>query len=223
MSEQKVEAGTCVITQGEEGNFFYVVDTGAFDCFVRDKDHEDPGRLVLQYASHTTFGELALMYNAPRAATVKATADSVLWAMDRHTFRTLLLGRLAKKRVQFEEFVESVPLFKPMNAYERSSLADAFSENNYAAGDTIIAEGDTSDRQFYILSKGEAKGLKGGQQTATYSVHDFFGELVPLQGGARNATVQATTACTAVSIDSASFHRLLVPCKPIIQARASEY
>ena len=57
-----------------------------------DDGLEDPrGRLVLSYAQGSTFGELALMYNTPRAATIVASSDSVLWAMDRYTFRSLIL------------------------------------------------------------------------------------------------------------------------------------
>ena len=68
--------------------------SGTFECFVKKLDDglEDPrGRLVLSYAQGSTFGELALMYNTPRAATIVASSDSVLWAMDRYTFRSLIL------------------------------------------------------------------------------------------------------------------------------------
>ena len=68
--------------------------SGTFECFVKKADDglEDPrGRLVLSYAEGSTFGELALMYNTPRAASIVASSDSVLWAMDRETFRTVIL------------------------------------------------------------------------------------------------------------------------------------
>ena len=68
--------------------------SGTFECFVKRADDglEDPrGRLVLSYAEGSTFGELALMYNTPRAASIVASSDSVLWAMDRETFRTVIL------------------------------------------------------------------------------------------------------------------------------------
>jgi hypothetical protein len=68
--------------------------SGTFECFVKKADdgREDPrGKLVLTYAEGATFGELALMYNTPRAASIVASSDSVLWAMDRETFRTVIL------------------------------------------------------------------------------------------------------------------------------------
>ena len=50
------------------------------------------------YKDKGSFGELALMYDSPRAATVIATSDGLLWQMDRLTFRTVILnGALAQQ------------------------------------------------------------------------------------------------------------------------------
>ena len=108
MAETKVEGGKTIITQGEDGDFFYIVDSGAFDCFVKSADHDPPGKKVLEYKTGGAFGELALMYNTPRAASVIATEDALVWALDRLTFRTLLLQRMAKKRLTYENLVEQV-------------------------------------------------------------------------------------------------------------------
>ena len=96
MEEVKVAAGEAVIKQGDEGNHFYIVDSGTFDCYVKKPDDglEEPGKKVLDYCRGQTFGELALMYNTPRAASVVATSEAVLWAMDRETFRTVILQRM---------------------------------------------------------------------------------------------------------------------------------
>jgi cAMP-dependent protein kinase regulator len=64
MFEKKVPSGTVVIKQGEEGDNFYVVDCGKFDVFVNEKK-------VVEIHSGGSFGELALMYNTARAATVR--------------------------------------------------------------------------------------------------------------------------------------------------------
>merc|ERR1712232_349707 len=68
MKPQTVEQGDRLITQGEDGDFFYIVDEGSFDVFVQRGDNP-PGK-VFEYGPGGTFGELALMYNAARAATV---------------------------------------------------------------------------------------------------------------------------------------------------------
>jgi cAMP-dependent protein kinase regulator len=72
MFEKKVTADEVIISQGDEGDNFYVVDEGQFDVYVNDKK-------VVEIGPGGSFGELALMYNTPRAATVQATSDGVLW------------------------------------------------------------------------------------------------------------------------------------------------
>ena len=83
-----------VITQGDAtADFFYVIDHGACDVEV-------DGRCVATLRGGNSFGELELMYFAPRAATVRAVAETVLWVMDRVTFRALLVGGGSSKREQ---------------------------------------------------------------------------------------------------------------------------
>lgn len=58
-----------------------------------------------------SFGELALIYGTPRAATVKAKSDCKLWAIDRDTYRRILMGSTIRKRKLYEEFLNKVSLF----------------------------------------------------------------------------------------------------------------
>lgn len=67
METKEFSAGDVIIQQGSIGDYFYVLEEGSCDIF---KD----GVLVLQCSQGMGFGELALMYDAPRAATVKATS-----------------------------------------------------------------------------------------------------------------------------------------------------
>ena len=81
-----------------------------------------------QYDAGTSFGELALMYNTPRAATIIANTDSNLFAIERDVFRKLILQGYMAKRSRFEKILEEIPLLKSMEKYERSVLADSFDE-----------------------------------------------------------------------------------------------
>lgn len=92
MAEKRVVPGEEIITQGGIGDYFYVVETGALDVFV--SRNGAPRVKVTDYTANGSFGELALMYNAPRAASVVAVADCILWALDRVTFRRILMGKL---------------------------------------------------------------------------------------------------------------------------------
>ncbi|XP_006108722.3 cAMP-dependent protein kinase type I-beta regulatory subunit-like, partial [Myotis lucifugus] len=77
-------AGETVIQQGDEGDNFYVVDQGEVDVYVN-------GEWVTNISEGGSFGELALIYGTPRAATVKAKTDLKLWGIDRDSYRRILM------------------------------------------------------------------------------------------------------------------------------------
>ena len=77
------------------------------------------------YESGDAFGELALLYNAPRAATIKSIEDGILFALDRETFNHIVKDASAKKRARYEEFLGRIELLDTIDPYERSKIADA--------------------------------------------------------------------------------------------------
>jgi cAMP-dependent protein kinase regulator len=144
MFEKTLEAGVNVITQGEEGDNFYVLDSGTCDIFVDGKE-------VASATDGDSFGELALMYSAPRAATVTTTSQVSLWAMDRITFRSMLFEKANAKREQYKEFLSSVKLLEPMEAYEREKIADVLETVEFADGEAVISEGEEGDTFFIVV------------------------------------------------------------------------
>ena len=87
----KAAAGEKVITQGELGDFWYVVDSGALETF-KTYEGESEAKMVKAYGVGDSFGELALMFNQRRAASVTAKEDCVLWALDQATFKAVVQG-----------------------------------------------------------------------------------------------------------------------------------
>ena len=77
-----VKAGDTIISQGDDGDNFYVIDRGNVECF-KYEDSPDDEKLVHTYSPGGAFGELAIMYNAPRAATCRAISECRLFALDR--------------------------------------------------------------------------------------------------------------------------------------------
>jgi cAMP-dependent protein kinase regulator len=92
MTEKRIpKDGVVVIRQGDVGDFFYVVEEGGFDFYIKKGQAQGLGDKVGNVGPGGSFGELALMYNAPRAASVVSTSQGVLWALDRITFRKILM------------------------------------------------------------------------------------------------------------------------------------
>lgn len=91
LSSHQYEDNAVVCTQGEEGNFFYIVKEGKAVCSVVDA--EGQSKEVAQLSEGNYFGEIALMTAKPRQATVKAKGPLAVLALDRATF-TRVLGNM---------------------------------------------------------------------------------------------------------------------------------
>ena len=229
MVEKQVSKGEVVIKQGGIGDYFYVVETGALDVFV-SRNGAEPIK-VFDYGPNGSFGELALMYNAPRAATVVATEDCVLWALDRVTFRRILMENTSRKRRMYENFLEDVPLLEFLEPYERAKIADALETSTFNEGEVVIKQGDPGDC-FYMVESGEADvyqtDLQGGTHyMMTLKKGSYFGgftltnlELALLTDKPRKATVTAKTKLKCACLGKKAFTRLLGPCVDIIKRNA---
>ena len=102
----------------------------------------DDMKHIHTYDNRGSFGELALLYNMPRAATIQATSDGKLWALDRQTFRRILLKSAFRKRKMYETLINNVPMLKTLQNYERLNLADALIPRTFSAGEKIIQQGE---------------------------------------------------------------------------------
>ncbi len=81
----QVVAGTEVIRQADVGDRFYAVDAGSFEI-VRD------GTTIATADEGDYFGEIALLHDVPRTATVRATSDGAVWALDQEEFLATVTG-----------------------------------------------------------------------------------------------------------------------------------
>lgn len=81
--------------------------------------------LVTTIGEGGSFGELALIYGTPRAATVKAKTDVKLWGIDRDSYRRILMGSTIRKRKMYEEFLSRVSILENLDKWERLTVADA--------------------------------------------------------------------------------------------------
>src|SRR5262249_21946112 len=79
-----VDAGTELIRQGELGDRFYVLETGSAEVEV-------DGRVVTKHVAGEGFGEIALLRDVPRTATVRVTEPSRVMALDRTRFLAVRL------------------------------------------------------------------------------------------------------------------------------------
>ena len=225
---QKVEKKPeeMVIKQGDDGDVLYVIESGTLSCF---KNNEDGSELPLkEYQPGEAFGELALLYNAPRAASIRAKTEAQLWSLDRRTFNHVVKDSAQRKREKYEEFLKNVTILENMDSYERSKLSDAIQEQWYEEGDYVITEGQEGDI-FYLIMSGKAfasKTLEPGKPAVKvydYKEGDYFGERALLKNEPRAANVVAASQLQVVKLERKSFKRLLGPIDQILMRNMDNY
>jgi len=221
--EEPMKTGAEVIKQyDEDADRLFLIEKGQLAVFKRSsKDEPHPGKEVFTYQDSGVFGELALLYNCPRAATVRAKTDSLLWSIDRETFGHLVKDAASKKRDLHDSFLKSVKLLESLDPYERSKIADALRTRSFKAGETIIAQG-TQGSEFFMLEDGQAQAFKDGNKVMDYNKSDYFGELSLLKDQPRAADVKAKTDCRVAVLERAAFKRLLGPLDTILESRAKD-
>lgn len=150
--------GDNIITQGDEGDYYYILDSGSADALL-SKPPGSPEIKVAEYSNGGAFGELALIHGEPRAATVRATTDCVCYALDRDTFRKIMMQQGKSDMGRRVALLGKVSILEELAPFERFKIAEAMEMRTYNDGETIIAEGDPGF-DFFIIQEGNCHCLK---------------------------------------------------------------
>lgn len=168
---------------------------------------------VFAYNNSGSFGELALMYKCPRAASVVATSDGVLWQVDRVTFRNVVINFTKNQRELHRSFLKKFPIFDNQPSEMLHKIADCITTVNYEDGERIIKEGDYGDKLFFVMSgKCAAELERDGKRVFLNDLNEgqYFGEVAMLsEGGLRSADVRAVGKVELAALNREAFVRLL--------------
>ena len=175
------------------------------------------------------FGELALMYNCARTATMIANADDCsVFSLDRQTFNYIVKDNTVKRNEKYMNMLANVPILQTIDQYERAKILDACRHVEFDEGEQIIVEGDQGE-EFLILLEGEAYATKclGFNKPATvvkeYLPGDYFGERALLHNKKRAASIIAKSKVKCLSLDRDSFNKLLGPIEHILKRNMKIY
>jgi serine/threonine protein phosphatase PrpC/CRP-like cAMP-binding protein len=155
-----VKAGTWIIKQGTVGDRFYIIDEGEFEVRILGEGEVDDGAggaLIHVYEGsvakhiHPCFGELALMYSAPRSASIIARSDGHLWGLHRSAFRQVL-AQAQGTRKELAKTLVKLPMFQGLLEEEVNKLASAFDEIAFGRGEQIVEQGHFGDTMYVITS-----------------------------------------------------------------------
>jgi len=221
MFPDSAEQGEVIIQQGDEGDNFYIIDTGEVEVFVN-------GEKMLTIGEGGSFGELALIYGTPRAATIKAATDVKLWGIDRDSYRRILMGSTIRKRRMYEEFLSKVPILENLDKWERLTVADALEAVTFEDAEAVVSQGEPGN-DFFIIVDGSVVVTQisdeGSEprEVGRLGPSEYFGEIALLLDRPRAATVTARGSLKCVKLDRARFERVLGPCSDILKRNMLQY
>jgi len=208
-----------VIREGEQGDCLFVVDSGSLTVYRSTQGNEMSEIL----SPGAVFGELSVLYNAPRGATVVARSDNVrLWRLRRSAIRKVESEMATNDEISRTEYLRKIPEFEKFNDEQLRRLAGLMEEEHFEPGEIICKEGeqivkDINDK-FYTIASGKVnvsvcvdhsnKGelWKGTQEVvASLEAGKWFGEMALLHDDPRSASVRAAENTICYTLKKAAF------------------
>lgn len=202
-----------IIKEGDVGSVVYVMEQGKVEV---SKD----GKLLLYIQRPgSVFGELAILYNCTRTATIRAITDCKLWAIERLCFQSIMMKSGLIRQRDYIEFLKTVPTFANVPMETLSKISGALEETTYKKGAYIIRQGGRGDT-FFIISQGQVKvtvdvksdrGDHSVEKTIRYLKRgDYFGEKALLGEDIRTANIIAEEDnVVCLVIDRGSFQQFI--------------
>ncbi|XP_059618799.1 cGMP-dependent protein kinase, isozyme 2 forms cD4/T1/T3A/T3B isoform X2 [Phlebotomus argentipes] len=202
-------AGSLIIKEGDVGSIVYVMEEGRVEV-------SREGKYLSTLSGAKVLGELAILYNCQRTATITAVNDCKLWAIERQCFQTIMMRTGLIRQTEYTDFLKSVPIFKSLPEDTLIKISDVLEETYYQKGDYIVRQGARGDT-FFIISKGQVRvtiRLPDSQEEKFIRLlgkGDFFGEKA-LQGDdlrTANIICDSPDGVTCLVIDRETFNQLI--------------
>ena len=198
--------GEVIIRQGDPGDYFYILQSGTVSFHVNF-------RKVGQAGKGASFGELALLYTCPRAATVEAMEPVTLFRVDQMTFRHILQTQTKASEDEKMKLLEGVNFLRDLTPSDLKKLAHVMTPRVFQKEEVLVKKGDPGDA-FYIIQEGEVlvKDISVGTtvyEDQTLGAGEYFGERSLATSEPRAANVVGLKKGIAFSIDRSTFEKIL--------------
>ncbi|OMJ71175.1 hypothetical protein SteCoe_30697 [Stentor coeruleus] len=181
-----------VFTQGSPGMNFYIISQGRCEVIVNSKTKK-------LMSKGEQFGELALLHDSPRTATVVTVEKTALWVLSREAFSSAIQSINNRKYEENKQFIANIPTFNNFSSSQKDILLSMIATHEFNDGQKIVTEGDPGN-VLYFIKKGTVVCTKSGQEIRKLSPGDFFGEQALLYNTQRTATVTAIGKVTLLSL-----------------------
>jgi putative peptide zinc metalloprotease protein len=207
--------GEVILRQGDPGDKFYIVEHGKATVWQTGVDGIE--RKVDEKGAGQYFGEVALVSQAPRNATVRAETPLTLFSLGQADFDQLVrqyvdFAHNMDRDVKHSWLLRGMPIFDDLDGSELDLVAKQLKLETYKDGQVIFREGDLGDR-FYIIESGQlvvTRSVNGKTiELSRRGPGDYVGEIALLQNRPRTATITCATKCALLSLEAEYFHELV--------------
>ena len=187
-----IDSNEIIFLQNSKGNAYYIVASGRLEVIVNEIR-------VNVMKDGDSFGELALLHDTPRSATVKTVMNTALWVLDRTTFRNILQELNVQNYKENRSFIDSVPIFQILSESQKELLVSCFTMLKYSVGQKIVSEGDPGDL-FFVIKEGNVACTQKGKEIRRMGKGEYFGDQALLYNSPRTATIAAIDEVTCVAL-----------------------
>lgn len=210
----ELPAGQALFHQGDAGSSLFVVVEGRVSVIAEGETRSVLGHLE----EGAFFGEISLVTDQPRSATVEAAVDTELLVIHRHAMGELIrqepevlkvLLRFLRDRL-VDNLANTSDLFAPFAGNERASLAARFGFLEVEAGSTLVKEGEVSPGLFIAMSGTLSVDRKDGGSIAELGAGGIFGEMSLLANAGAVASVTTKTKCLVLELPAKAFREVIM-------------
>jgi cAMP-dependent protein kinase regulator len=211
LKQERFPAGEVVIREGEEGDIFYILERGKVSVWRIDERQVE--QKIDELGPGQYFGEVALVSNAPRNATVRADTPLTALTLDYGDFNQCVrqyvnLSYQVNENVRYSWLLRGMPIFDELSSQDLDQLAAWLEPESVGAGEILFNEGDPGDK-FYIVESGEVviSRMVDNQpvEISRREPGEYFGEIALLQDRPRTATITASVDTRLLSLKAEHF------------------
>lgn len=174
MEKKKLKADVEIIREGTDGTYLYLLEEGVVTIYNQESHIADlhEGKI---------FGELAILYNCNRTASVRTKTECTVYQLDRRYYKTIVQSTGAARDEARLNALKLVPKLKDLSESKLKKIADCMEDETFANDDCIIKQGTAGDL-FYIIREGKVRCTKNREngeeeEVAVLEKGNFFGEL----------------------------------------------
>ena len=159
---------------------------------------------LVRLSAGGSFGELALLSNEPRKASVTAVDAVICLKLDVTNFNSLL-GNIEQIRNEDAAMaiLKRVDILSSLSEKQLLKVARSLKKEVYPANTTLFSQGDIGNN-FYLIASGEVSIHVNHVEVAKLQQGDYFGETSLLSDEKRNATATAIGGGSANTLETSS-------------------